>query len=325
MKIFFSKLIVFIIPLIVVGFFFDKIISEFLKRSNSFAHKEYHTWNAILDGKLDAKIWIHGSSRALFHFDPTIIEDILNQSAFNLGIDGHTFSMQYLRHSLALKNNSKPSLIIHSVDIGSMQKGNLYNPDQFLPYMLWDETFYNYMSKYDGYSYFDYKIPIIRYYGKFEAIKTAIKMLVAPQSNVGERVKGYKGQDQDWNNDFVNAKKAMKKYIANLDSTTLNLFDNYLKECKEQEIQVILVYSPYYIEGQEFIQNQQLILDAYRNVAQKYDFAFMDFTNDPLCLDKKYFYNSSHLNKNGAELFTRKLCREIKRTLSQKILSMGNG
>ena len=219
--------------------------------------------------------------------------------------------MQYLRHLLALENNSKPKVIIHSVDIGTLQKGRMYNPDQFLPYMLWNKTFYDYMSMYDGYSYFDYKIPLIRYYGKLEAIKTAIKMS-SHQSNEVQRIKGYLGNDNSWNNDFDNAKKSMKKYVSLPDSLTLSLFDNYLAECKKNKIDVILVYSPYYIEGQEFIKNQSEIINIYEMLAQKYDFMFLDFTKDEICFDKKYFYNTSHMNKTGAELFTKKLCNQIK-------------
>lgn len=294
----------------IAGAFMDTWISANLRKSNSHASKEYPTWNAILDGKLDADVLIYGSSRAWVHIDPSIVEDSLGLSTFNLGIDGHTFDMQYLRHLLALKNNPKPKLIIHSLDIGTLQRSNLYNPDQFLPYMLWDEAFYDKLSKYEGYSYFDYKIPLIRYYGKYDAIKTAIKMRLSRTDDAG-RVRGYQARDQSWNADFENAKMAMEGYKAISDSLTERLFDSYLSECKADGICVILVYSPYYIEGQEFIENQSEVIDMYKRFARKYDLLFLDFTKDEICFDKKYFYNASHMNRSGAELFTRKLCSQI--------------
>jgi adenylate kinase family enzyme len=318
MKNFIFKILVFVLPIILSGYYIDRFISNNLRKSNSHAQKEYQTWNAIIDGKLNADVLIYGSSRAWVHFDPKIIKDSLNHSVYNLGMDGHTFNLQYLRHLLALKNNPKPKLIIHSVDIGTLSKGNLYNPDQFLPYMLWNKTFYDNMSKYDGYSSFDYKIPLIRYYGKLDAIKTAIKMIAFSKNNKVERVRGYQGQNTSWNNDFDEAKKNMKKYVAVPDILTLNLFDNYLKECKEHNIEVILVYSPYYIEGQKFIENQKQIINIYKNLALKYEFSFIDFTNDEICFDKKYFYNASHMNITGAELFSRKLCGQIKSTNAQQ-------
>ena len=70
---------------------------------------------------------------------------------------------------------------------------------------------------------------------------------------------------------------------------------------------MILVYSPIYIEGQNFIKNHQEIIELYQSFADKYSFKFINFLTDIICLDKKYFYNATHLNKLGAELFSHKL------------------
>jgi hypothetical protein len=326
MKKFLYNVLLFVAPLLVLGCCIDFVISTNIKKSNSHAMKEYPTWNAILDGNLNAEILIYGSSRAWVHFDSKLIEDSLRHPVYNLGMNGHTFNMQYLRHILALKHNPKPKLIIHSVDIGTLSKGSLYNPDQFLPYMLWSKPFYKYMSNYEGYSSFDYRIPLVRYYGKTDAIKTAIQMLLSPETNVVERVKGYQGQKRAWNNDFDNAKKEMKQYVVTPDSLTLSAFEAYLIDCKKQGIEVVLVYSPYYIEGQEFISNQSQIIDLYKTLAHRQDFSFLDFTNDEICFDKKYFYNASHMNTLGAELFSRKLCTQIRSTNAQRAFrSMAGG
>lgn len=303
---------IFLLPIILTSYFVDLLISKNLKKSNSYAQKEYSTWNAIVDGKLNSEILIYGSSRAWTHFDTKIIEDSLKQRTYNLGIDGSAFKLQNLRHVLALKNNTKPKLIIYSVDAWTIQEGNLYNSDQFLPYMLWDKNFFNYTSKYEGFNYFDYKIPLIRYYGKFEAIKTAIQMIISPNNNIVERIKGYQGQTKPWNNDFENAKNSITKFVIKSDKHIVELFDNYLKECKEQNIEVILVYSPIFIEGQEFLQNQKQVINTFEILAKNNDFLFMNFSKDEICFDKKYFYNSTHLNKTGAELFTKKLCNQMK-------------
>lgn len=316
MKRFIINILLFILPIILSGYFLDKIISFYLRKSNLFAQREYSTWNDVLDGKLEAEIYVYGSSRAWVHINPQILKDSLDCSVYNLGIDGQTFNMQYLRHSLALKYNAKPKTIIHSLDIHTLVRGNLHNKDQFLPYMLLNDTFYKHMSKYEGYSYFDYKVPLIRYYGNFQSLKTVLKMIVLPQRNLVERVKGYKGQNISWNTDFDKAKKTIKKYRVEPDSLTLRLFEKYLKDCKEQNIEVVLVYSPYYIEGQQFIENQQQIISIYHELAKKYEVAFYNFINDEICYKKDYFYNASHLNIKGSELFTKKLSSIIKNEIN---------
>lgn len=313
MKKFLLKIFVFLLPIILVAYFADIFISVNLKKSNAFAFKEYSTWNAVLDGKLNSDILIYGSSRAWVHFDPSIIEDSLKLPTYNLGIDGNTFKMQYLRHKLALKYNRKPKLIIHSVDATTLQEGNFFNSKQILPYMLWDADFFNFTSEYKSYSFLDYKLPLIRYYAKTDAIKTAFKMSLEVEDKDLQRIKGYQGQDRTWNTDFEEAKKKMKSYEIKINNDLKQEFDTYLKECKEKNIEVLMVYSPIYIEGQEFIKNKEYTLNIYEEFAGKYNFQFFDFSNDSICYDKKYFYNTRHLNKQGAELFTKKLTTLIKK------------
>lgn len=313
MKKFTINIFIFIIPIILLAYPIDLYISAYLKKSNSYAEKEYSTWNAILDGKINSDIVIYGSSRAWVHINPTIITNRLHLSTYNLGIDGHTFCLQYLRHSLLLENNSKPKLIIHSLDIFTLGKGkDLYNSGQFLPYMLWNEEIINATIDYNGFEIIDYYIPLIRYYGRRDAIKTAFSMKKNVVNKV-ERVNGYQGQDRKWNTDFDKANNSIKKYEIKLDKTTVILFDKYLRECKFKNIKVIFVYTPEYIDGQKFVKNRNEIINLYKKFSKKYNIPFYDYSNDTISFQKKYFYNAQHLNKTGSQLFTEKLVDTLKK------------
>ncbi|MCO6495155.1 MAG: hypothetical protein J5I91_05680 [Bacteroidetes bacterium] len=290
----------------------DKLISHWLKKSNSFAVKEYPVWNDILNGKLNSDIWIYGSSRAWTQFDPDILQDSLYKPVYNLGIDGLPFPMQYFRHSLALKYNKRPRIIIQSVDFGTLTRRDLYNADQFLPYMLWDNDFYDAMHEYKGFNKLDYKIPFLRYYGNYPAFKEAISVALNPGKNKATRVRGYQGQDLNWNDDLERAKAMTDYYRFVIDNGSVKLFHQFLEECSSAGIKVVLVYSPIYIEGQEFIEGHKNIVELYKEIATKHNCRFIDFTKDSICYEKKYFYNSLHLNKTGAELFTQKLGSMIK-------------
>lgn len=312
MKKFIFKIAVFLAPIILLGYGLDVFLSTNLKKSNSFAFKEYSTWNAILEGKLNADILIYGSSRAWVHFDPKIIEDTLQLSTYNLGVDGNTFNMQYLRHQLALKHNKKPKLIIHSVDATTLQKGYFFNSEQILPYMLWDNDFQKNTIGYRRYSLLDYNLPLLRYYGETAAISSALKLSFSTQDNDKERIKGYQGQDRTWNNDFDNAKKIMTSYEVKIDEDLVKQFDNYINECKNNDIEVVLVYAPVYLDGQVFIQNQDAVIEMYERFAENYNIKFLDFTKDEICHDKDYFYNATHMNVKGSERFSKKLASKIK-------------
>ena len=62
MKKFLVTLFFFIAPIFLLSYFFDIYISKNLKKSNRFAEKEYPTWNAIYEGKVNSDLLIFGSS-----------------------------------------------------------------------------------------------------------------------------------------------------------------------------------------------------------------------------------------------------------------------
>ncbi len=299
-------------PIFLVSYFIDIFISDNLKKSNIYAQEEYTTWNDLFNGKINSDIVIYGSSRAWTQIDPVMISNSLHIPTYNLGIDGHNFWLQYLRHLFLLKNNQKPKLIVQSLDIYTLGKrSDLYNPDQFLPYMLWNNEIKNATISYNGFNLIDYEIPLIRYFGKSDAILTALNLFIRPQSNKVGRINGYQAKDLSWNGDFEKAQKAMKFYEVSLDTATINLFERFLKEVEKNNIKIMFVYSPEYIEGQKFVKNRNPIIKLYQEISKKHNIPFYDYSSDSISLNKNYFYNASHLNKTGAELFTKKLIRNI--------------
>ena len=199
------------------------------------------------------------------------------------------------------------------MDILTFEKNEkLYNGDQFLPYMLFNDEIKKATANYEGYKPIDYQLPLIRYYGKKEAIKNALKLFMWPTSDPILRVKGYSPKDSAWNSDFDKAKGKMEFYYVKLDTAIITLFENFLNECKTEKVKIIFVYIPEYIERRTFIKNRDEIFSVFAMFSKKYNIPFYDYSNDTISFHKKYFYNASHLNKTGAELFTSKLAQKLK-------------
>jgi hypothetical protein len=313
MKMLFAKLIIFLIPIILLALPLDLFLSKNLKKSNS-CSGEFLVWNDIFDSNVKADIAIYGSSKAWVNFNPKIMEDSLECNAYNLGIDGHNFWLQYLRHKELIKYNSKPKYIILSLDIFCLEKRqDLYNLDQFLPYMLFNYDIYKYTSSYQGFSDLCYCIPLMRYIGRREALFDAILSSIRLSPSLPMRSKGYRGIEFVWNNDFAKAKSRMKNYEVKIDSASEKLFNDFLTECRTDNMKVILVYSPEYKEFQSFVKNRNQILDLYTEYSKKFNIPFLDYSYDEMCKEKKYFYNSTHLNKMGSEIFTFRLVSDLKK------------
>lgn len=270
---------------------------------------------------MDADIAIYGSSRAWVQFNSHLIIDALGHETYNFGVDGHNFWIQYLRHKEYLEHNRPPKVIILSVDYATLQKRkDLYNYNQFLPYMLWNDNIIKYTSSYNGFQNQDFRIPLLRYMGKINFFIEGIALSLKEEKDIQKREKGFAGIDRQWEDDLSKAKQENENYKILLDQESIALFDSFLSECKDSDITVLMVYPPIYFEGLAFIENHSELMDTFKSFAANHQLDFLDYSKDKICYDRSYFYNSNHLNKKGANLFTNKLIQDIKRTNVQKRL-----
>lgn len=321
MKIFLIEIFKFFIVLTITLVGLDLGISYFLKQSHD-NPAEYEVMNDIYQGNATCDIAIYGSSRAWVHIDPEILQESLHASTYNFGIDGHNFGLQYMRHLELLKFNKKPKVILLSLDVFSMEKGkNLYNAEQFLPYMLWNKNIRNFTSSYNGYSRIDYFFPMIRYIGK-KSILSSAAANIYKENAIKYRKRGYKGMPRIWNRDLSKAKRGGRRYERQIDPTLVKLLEKFVLECADLGIKLILVYTPEYIEGQEFVANRTKIIDVYSSLAKKHQLLFLDYSKSEICMNKDYFYNASHLNNKGSELFTKILADDLKNKRSTPSLNI---
>jgi hypothetical protein len=310
MKKFVNKSAMFLVPILALLMPLDMYLSSNLKYSNG-SNGEYEVWTDIHNGKLKCEVCVYGSSRAWVHIDPAILGDSLNQQVYNFGVDGHNFWLQYLRHLEVIKHIGIPRQIILSIDEFSLQRRNdLYQLDQFLPYMLWDKNIREYTRCYEGFDNVDYYIPLVRYFGRYSAILSAIKNSISPDKE-HYRSNGYRAMHKEWDKDLDNARAIMDQFHIDIDSSSVKLFERFLDECNQMNINVTLVNTPEYIEGQQFIDNREEVLAMIRRIAIEHNTLFLDYSNDTLCLTKKYFYNATHLNAEGSRIFTSKLVCDL--------------
>jgi hypothetical protein len=318
MKSLFLKLFIFIIPLLLLLFVLDYTLSYYLKKSNSVVG-EYEVWTDIYNSNIDADMEIMGSSRSWIHIDPQILSDSLSLSAYNFGMDGQNFWIQYFRHKEFITHNQQPKYILWSADVFALSREEgLFNSDQFLPYMLYNFNIYKHTKVYIGYSFWDYVLPLIRYGGRIKAIRASLKVCFHKNRVNKVRKKGFAPQYRQWNSDFEKAKEANILYKVELNTETIALFEQFIRECNNAGIKLILVYTPEYIEGQQYVVNRDEIFKLYRYYSTQYNIPFLDYSNDSICLDKTFFYNAEHLNAKGAETFSKKLASDLKSIIPQK-------
>lgn len=308
MKKFLKQLLLFIIPLILFAFITDWFFTQRLRKADK---GKYSVWNNILSGKMNADIAIYGSSRAEVQFNPKIVEDSFGVNVYNYGVNGHNFYMEYLRHTLLLKYNKPPKLIILSLDNVTLDKRNeLFEMQQFAPY-LDDKNIVAATKTYVGFKRFDYLLPLLRYI-PLRDFAPYVQGEPFTSTSSREWYKGFSVHNEGWNNNLETAVNKQKNYTQHFDVNTIHLFEQFINETKKQGIKLMFVYAPEYIEGQKFVANRQDIFNYYHYFSDKYKIPFFDYSTDSLCYNKKNFYDSQHLNAMGADIFTKKLVTNIR-------------
>ena len=262
---------------------------------------------------MNYNLLVTGSSRSKAHFSPDILDLKKGFKTYNLGMDGHNFFMQYQRLKLYLKYNDLPKIIIQSLDDNTLAKRpDLYRYQQFLPYLDEPELLEACLT-YNGLDKWDAIIPFKKYIGEKRIILYGSLEWMGIRHFPKDRYKGYQPKMNPWNGGKM---EKIKKLLADsldvdmldahveLDKTSLQLFENFIDQCKSDNVTLILVYTPSYIEGQNITQNRGEIFKYYYDMSEKHQIPFFDYSDHYLSMDKQYFSNSTHLNKKGSEIFT---------------------
>lgn len=310
MRTFLLKVSFFVAPLIILAFGLDYVVSHGLRKTR---YADYSVWNDLFDGKVNADLIVLGSSRAVAQASPAILDSALQTRSYNLGCNGYGFRMQLCRYEIFRAHNPKPKVVIQEVDYGTLNdRVDLFEFEQFLPY-LDDPTIRNFTQHYRGFDFFDYHLPLAGYYSQYRPLLYGVAEFFDMAHIRGAKSKGYLGSDLPWDGSFEKAKIDFPNGIhIKQEAGLARSFRSYLEACKKEKIQIVMVWMPEYIEGQRLVVNRDSVVQSFRDLSREYDIPFLDYSNDTLCFDKKMFYNSRHLNKTGAERFTRALARDLR-------------
>ena len=300
------------IPLLYVA---DSIITRGLQRSHGLY---FAVWNDIYSSRINADVLICGSSRAGRMISPLILDSTLHSNSYNLGMDGWEFTMQYARTRIYLQHNRKPKYILQCIDLKLFtERTNLFLHEQFLPY-LQDTCIVNITNRFTGrFSFAERHLPLFRYNNAPGVVAEGWWSFWGNGARQSVQ-KGYMPYENKWDGSFFNRVRdpePTQADMAAIQRTTAE-FDSFIHYCKANDIQLIFVYPPTFHEPHFSALVATNIIAPIRQYAEKYHLIFLDYSNDPMCYNSFYFYNISHLNKYGAELFSRRLASDLKPMIS---------
>jgi len=275
----------------------------------------YETWNKIYNEEIDSDIVFFGSSRTLKHYNPSVFDKKMNVKSYNLGNNATAIDIQKIRNNIYFEKYKSTKIIVQNVDISSLFKTKeIVNKEQYFPYY----TLQNFkaLNNLDSSVCIEYLVPMYKYRGYLKMIDVSLKGYFSKQEN-NNNYKGFSVNNSSWDNKFDKLKKSLKG--KKIDFSHINfeerfkIFDKMLINLNKHSEVVFLIWAPEYYERQELegdvlIEVKNHYIEAAKNNPKIF---FLDFTKDSLCLDKKYFYNSYHLNGKGASIFSSKVADSI--------------
>lgn len=309
MKTFLKNILIFCALALLLFYGLDFIITKGLRKTNSEVNG---TFNKVMHGQINADLIINGSSKALVQVSPKILDSILEVDSYNIGMDGSPFLPQNLQFNLYLKHNKHPKRIIQVVSNGFLSKSNeLIYYMKFAPYLSINEVA-ELTKQYDGFSKADYYLPYLKYSGNYGMIINGFANNFGLDLKAYKFYKGYTEKDKSWDNSFNEfVKENPDGVYRKMDSVSVLLFQEYIKTCKNLNIDLILVYPPTYIKSQQYINNKKDIIKFYKEISTNNNIPFLDYSDIELSYSTDYFYNSQHLNKKGAEIFSALLANDL--------------
>lgn len=306
-----SRLACFACLVLLLAILLNALIDSGLRRINT---SSFGVWNQIVDGKIDADIVISGSSRALTHYDPRIIEARTGLTAFNIGLNGSQTDMQLARFKTYLRHNKKPSLLIFNLDVFSFQTthGGVYDPGQYIPY-LEEPPIYAALAKIDPDVWKARFLPLYGYAAEDLRFSWILGVMGFFGWNPPEdHFLGFKPRYTAWTEDFERLKAMNPDGVRfEIEADGVKEIEELLRLCKEQGIKVILVYSPEYRELQTLTTNRAQVFARFDELSNRFGAPVWDYSGSPLSTRRENFYNSEHLNADGAMTFSTDLAENL--------------
>lgn len=296
MKKFLLKTLLIGLAILVTFILADIIASKYYRNQN---HYPFSTWTDIVEGRLNSDLWILGSSRALVQYNPKIFDSILDVNSYTLGCDAMHIFLQIQCYDIAREFNDKPKYLILDLlwqsldmDIATISKY------AYMPYVYNSKVRKNIKDNND-YTFSYLYISFYRFHvekGNEQRYKYSFTH------------KGYQARDIPWSPIDLDGLDTIHYHK---EKKAIKLLDNFLSNCKKDSVSVIIIHSPFQRDGFEKIQNNDEMLALYKEIADRHNCPFLNYTNDPICYDTLNFYNAMHLNARGANLFSAELAHDL--------------
>ncbi len=294
MKSFLKGFLLFILISSGILFAVDFLYSRTVAGSNE---KAVACWRELMVGQYEADCIALGSSRAMNHIVPQVLDSILGVNSFNYGMGGAHFDDIKARYMLYRERKPLPGMVLINVDHSSLIPKTDYDRYQYFPW-FWDRSFRREVFPVRQFSFGERYLPMWRYKGR------RLRNLYPGKQVLNRGWSSYDGRfDEKGFEDRTYPFGVEKRFEAYLNE----LLDTLGKDGSK----VVLFISPYYKNALPNINGLDRMRSYYDSLAADRGILFLDYSDIAICRDSAYFSNPVHLNADGARALTDSIATDI--------------
>ena len=290
-----------------VALLLDAVISYGLYTTQSHPHQ---AWREIRSGQYASDIVILGTSRALEHYDPYVIDSITGLTSYNLGMGGYSINVQLMKYRYYLHYNPQPRYIIYDVDQLLLKIDTVvhqHQSEQFLPLFHDGAIRKDLMNV--GYSWTDAYIPMARYWGyQIQNKRGILEALNLKHYHDYASYRGHCPDPDPWDPARLHITDSVP-YSVNEEAK--RMFETFVDECKKRGVQLIFVTSPVYYTYVEMSPVWNQYIGYFDSIAQAHDIPYLNYIDYSICRDSTCFNAGVHLTPEGTKRFSEILSKDL--------------
>tara|TARA_R110002012_G_scaffold283304_2_gene473596 strand:+ start:45543 stop:46484 length:942 start_codon:yes stop_codon:yes gene_type:complete len=301
-KLFFIKATKFILIIIVVDFILGLFANHIFQSQKT---GQYARINHIAQDT-SAKVIITGSSHAIKHYVPEVLDSVLGIETYNAGANGQKLIYAYAIQKIILKKRA-PELIVLNIDEDWLYTSDIAYKRFSVLYPFYKEHKDVLKPILDQESKFsNYKL-LLNSYRNNSTIVHIIKYFLIPQKDYKGYMPLYSTMDKSINSSELQLRG---EYTSEeIDPNFVLVLENLISSAKDNNVRLLFVISPKFSKA-NLTKNAsyQKILE----IVNEQKITLYDFQNDSIFTgEHELFYDATHLNDKGARLFSRRLAEKI--------------
>mgnify|MGYP001140984197 CR=1 FL=1 len=265
--------------------------------------------------RTNAELLVLGSSHAVRHYVPEVMEKELKWSCYNAGVRGQRLVFHTALQEIILSRYT-PKTIILNIDHNWLY----YNAESYERLNELNPFYSKYPEQIKEVVSLKSEIEPFKLYSKLYQYNSTVLHVLNYAIREQKDFKGYmplkgsKVTEKDLSSD--NAVGNSRDKV--IDEQFVNALKTFIKRCKEKSIQLLFVVSPSIKPAAANDQSFSTI----NTIAKEHQIPVWNFESHPEFFQKpELFYDTSHLNHTGAKIFSALIARELAETKQFMLVS----